>query len=254
MDTTNSRGIKNIVNYLQGSRMKGMKALSFRLWSIALSKQYNIKKHLKINRILHKTENNLSYPFTLSKKFSTQATFSMVPRIHELAPTNVQLNPFYITGFVDGEGSFMVALYKRPARDSKIGWGVRAQFQIVLHARDLPLLKKIQTFFGGIGSISESKVRNTVSFCVASIKEINEVIIPHFDNYKLLTQKQVDFELFKSAVGLINKGEHLTVEGLIKIAGFKASINTGSISKEFPFDVVPVIRPQAVHQLIADSY
>lgn len=108
--------------------------------------------------------------------------------------------------------------------------------------------------FWGVGSISESKVRNTVSFCVASIKEINEVVIPHFNKYKLLTQKQVDFELFKSAVELINKGEHLTIEGLIKIAGFKASINTGSIPKEFTFDVIPVVRPQAVHKLIANSY
>ena len=82
---------------------------------------------------------------------------------------------------------------------------MRAQFQIVLHTRDLPLLEKIQTFFGGIGSISKSKVRNIVSFCVASIKEINEVIISHFDKYKLLTQKQVDFELFKQVVELMNR-------------------------------------------------
>lgn len=68
------------------------------------------------------------------------------------------------------------------------------------------------------GSISESKGRNTVSFCVSSIKEINEVIIPHFDKYKLLTQKQVDFELFKQVVELINSKQHLTTEGLIKIA------------------------------------
>jgi len=44
------------------------------------------------------------------------------------------------------------------------------------------------------------------------------------------------------------------MEGLIKIAGLKASINTGSISEEFPFEVIPVIRPKAVHRLIEDSY
>lgn len=114
---------------------------------------------------------------------------------------------------------------------------MRAQFQIVLHCRDLPLLEKIQTFFGGVGTISRSKVRNTASFCVSSIKEINNVIIPHFDKYKLLTKKQIDFELFKSVVELINKGEHLTNEGLIKIIAFKASINTGLIPKEFTSDM-----------------
>ena len=83
----------------------------------------------------------------------------------------------------------------------------------------------------------KSKVRNTASFCVSSIKEINNVIIPHFDKYKLLTKKQIDFELFKSVVELINKGEHLTNEGLIKIIAFKASINTGLIPKEFTSDM-----------------
>ena len=93
-----------------------------------------------------RTESKLSYPFTWSRKFSTQAIFSKIsqdsPRI------NVQLNPFYVSGFADAEASFIVTGFKRPARDSKIGWGVRAQFQIVLHCRDLPLLEKIQTFFG----------------------------------------------------------------------------------------------------------
>lgn len=191
LNTTNSRGILNIKNYLQGT-MKGMKALSLRLWSRALSKKYYEKKHVKIQRVLHKTENKLTYPFTLSKKFSTQTATNSIIKRNSLNMA-VKLNPYYITGFADGEGSFIVTLYKRPARDSKIGWGVRAQFQIVLHTRDLPLLKKIPTFFGGIGSISQSKVRNTASFCVASIKEINVVIIPHFDKSKLVTQKQVDF-------------------------------------------------------------
>lgn len=135
LDTTNSRGIKNIVNYFQGT-FKGMKALSFRLWSRALSKQYNVKNHLKIQRILQRVENKLSYPFILSKKFSTQATFSIVSS--DSRSLNVQLNPYYLTGFVDGEGCFIVSIYKRSAKDSKTGWGVRAQFQMVLHKRDLP--------------------------------------------------------------------------------------------------------------------
>lgn len=58
------------------------------------------------------------------------------------------------------------------------------------------------------------------------------MIIPHFNNYTLLTQKRADFELFKLVIELINRKEHLTSEGIEKIISIKASINRG-LSKEF---------------------
>jgi hypothetical protein len=43
------------------------------------------------------------------------------------------------------------------------------------------------------------------AFRVTSPKQILEKIIPHFDNYKLITQKQADYFLFKEIVDLIKK-------------------------------------------------
>lgn len=127
LDTTNSRGIQNIINYLQG-KMKGMKSLSFKLWRRASIRKDNLKKISKIQTILHRTESNLNYPFTLKRKFSSTAAFSSLYRDYG----NIPLNPFYITGFCDAESSFIISLSKRP--DSRVGWSVRAHFQIVLHS------------------------------------------------------------------------------------------------------------------------
>lgn len=72
------------------------------------------------------------------------------------------------------------------------------------------------------------------------------LIIDHLCKYPLTTQKKVDFELFKQAVDLIIKKEHLTKEGLINIINIKASMNFGVISDsmlaEFP-DIKPIERP-----------
>jgi hypothetical protein len=57
-----------------------------------------------------------------------------------------KLNPYYITGFVDGEGSFIITV--NPNSRLKTGYRVRATFSIGLHERDLPLLKLIQNYFG----------------------------------------------------------------------------------------------------------
>ena len=48
---------------------------------------------------------------------------------------------------------------------------------------------------------------------------------PLFDKYPLLSQKKGDFLLFKKAFNIILNKEHLTEDGLRKIAAIKASIN-----------------------------
>ena len=82
-------------------------------------------------------------------------------------------------------------------------------------------------------------------YIVASVKDLIEVIIPHFDRYPLITEKQADYLLFREAVGLVSKKVHLTIEGINTIAGIRASLNKGltpALKEAFP-NYVPVYRP-----------
>lgn len=56
---------------------------------------------------------------------------------------------------------------------------------------------------------------------------MTNIIIPHFEKYPLISQKQSDYIIFKNIIELINKDEHLTKDGLIKIINLKASLNWG---------------------------
>jgi LAGLIDADG endonuclease len=78
----------------------------------------------------------------------------------------------------------------------KLGWQCRAKFQITLHGKDKLLLLKIQEFFNGIGSIQSNK-NGILDFIVTDLEEISTIIIPHFLNYSLLTQKAADFYCLK---------------------------------------------------------
>lgn len=107
------------------------------------------------------------------------------------------------------------------------------------------MLKQIHSFFG-VGAISLDNKRNAVAFRVGSTSDFNNVIIPHFDKYPLLTQKHADFILFKSALELMSKKEHLTGDGLQKIVAIKASMNKGlsdELKLAFP-GITPVERPE----------
>jgi hypothetical protein len=64
-------------------------------------------------------------------------------------------------------------------------------FSIELHIKDLPLLKEVQSYFGvGKLHIRVREKRKTVIYSVQSIKDLNNIIIPHFIKYPLLTQKK----------------------------------------------------------------
>ena len=155
--------------------------------------------------------------------------------------SNNRLNPWFVTGLADSEGTFTIMI--DPNQKRTLGWRVQAKFQIGLHKRDLDLLLQLQQFFGGIGSIGKSE--NMVFYSVSSVKDLTQTIIPHFLNYSLLTQKASDFLLFKAIVDLINNKVHLTIEGLNQIINIKASMNIGlsQIVKSNFSQIVPVNRP-----------
>nr|QID42295.1 LAGLIDADG endonuclease [Fusarium culmorum]CDL73555.1 Group I intron-encoded double motif LAGLIDADG homing endonuclease n2 TaxOphiostoma minus RepIDG3DRG9_9PEZI [Fusarium culmorum CS7071]QID42353.1 LAGLIDADG endonuclease [Fusarium culmorum]QID42412.1 LAGLIDADG endonuclease [Fusarium culmorum]QID42469.1 LAGLIDADG endonuclease [Fusarium culmorum] len=182
--------------------------------------------------------------------------FSNTPSINfslsdRASRSNFKLNPFWVAGFVDGEGCFSVIISK--SNSLKVGWRVRVYFYIGLHVKDRALLESIQNFFG-VGNIY-SATESLVRYQVNSFKDI-KVIIDFFDKYKLITNKGADFFLFKEVYTLMLNKEHLTLQGLHKIVAIHAAINWGltdQLKAAFP-DIVPVLRPKVQFLNIPDPY
>lgn len=151
-----------------------------------------------------------------------------------------KLAPYFITGFSDAESSFSASIVKKS--DRKLSHLVQLYYIINLHKKDLALLYRIQSFFG-VGDVSQRG--EIVTYRVTKIKDLTNVIIPHFIKYPLITQKQADFLLFKMIIKLMNQKEHLSIEGLHKIVSIRTSMNKG-LSEElvtsFP-SITPVERP-----------
>ncbi len=84
------------------------------------------------------------------------------------------------------------------------------------------------------------------------------MIVAHFDKHPLISKKRAEYELFKLAVGYIQQGLHLRMEGLIKIINIKASFNKGlpdELKAAFSSSgIVPVARPLVQNQPIPDPY
>ena len=156
------------------------------------------------------------------------------------SPDLPSLHPWFITGFTDAEGCFMINILKEPKM--KVGWRVQPVFQIGLHVKDENLLKEIKVFFEDQGFFTKLN-NNSLIYRIYSI-EMLEKVINHFENYPLQTKKRADFELFKSVVMLVKSKKHLSIEGLHEIVNHRASLNNGltSLLKESFPKYCPVAR------------
>jgi len=149
----------------------------------------------------------------------------------------------------------MITIYNNVNRNNI---RVMARFKIGLNVRDLPLLIKIQEFFGGIGRLTFDKYSNAWIYSVDKRTDLLKVIIPHFIKYPLLTQKAADFKLFVQIVQLMNEGAHLNQTGASfqQIVNIKASLNNGNsdfIKSKFPL-INPVKRETIETTSIPDPH
>lgn len=156
----------------------------------------------------------------------------------------------FISGFIDGEGSFGIQVSKYET--NLVGWSVKLFFHIVIHKKDQVLLENIQKSLG-IGKIYALR-KDYIHYSINNMSDL-KVLIDHLECYPLMTQKFGDYGIFKQVYNLVLNKEHLTLEGLRKIIALKASFNLGLSEKlklDFP-DVIPVARPLVPAPLIKDA-
>jgi len=127
----------------------------------------------------------------------------------------------WIAGFVDGEGCFHVAINKQP--EMTLGWQVLPEFRVVQHQRDEQILHRIRSVFD-CGQVVVNN-GNRKEFRVRGLENLNK-IVKFFQQHPLQTKKHKDFETFATIIEMMNVREHLTFEGLEKIARLTATMNT----------------------------
>ena len=129
---------------------------------------------------------------------------------------------WYISGFVDGEGSFNVSLRKK--NDYRIGWQVVLSFNVSQRERQILALMKRHFRCG----IIKQRKDGLHSYDVTNPKAIQERIIPFFEkHYFLSANKKKNFTIFKNIVNLMAEKKHLEKNGFNKILKLRSILNQG---------------------------
>jgi LAGLIDADG endonuclease len=133
----------------------------------------------------------------------------------------------YISGFVDGEGSFHVAIQRNPS--TSLNWQLVPEFRVSQDVSRRRVLDRIEGRLG-CGSIRENHrgtKDTTLVFVVRRRLDLVERVIPFFEQNPLLSCKQEELATFADIVRQMAAGEHLTVDGFRRLAGLALTMNGG---------------------------
>jgi hypothetical protein len=158
----------------------------------------------------------------LSEKF--KETFpNMIPVVRPKVDISEIKDVYWLVGFVEGEGSFMVIFQESKSKKTTDNIGLR--FVITQHSKDSVLLDNISNYLG-CGKCYSS--RNEVNLTVSTFSDINK-IISLFNKYPLLGTKKEDYLDFCKVAELIKSKNHLTKQGIENIKRIKSNMNSKRI-------------------------
>ena len=136
----------------------------------------------------------------------------------------MKLHAEWITGFVDGEGYFYVGINANV--EMTVGFQVLPEFTVVQHERDVQVLHALKAYFGcGVVRVNHG---DRMGYRVRNADHLREIIAPFFMKYPLKTTKNVDFRKFRQVLLKMEKGTHLTSEGVEEIRQIASQMNRGS--------------------------
>ena len=201
------------------------KAIDFDLWSKVIQIILN-KEHLNKSGF----ETILTYYASLNIGVSKKV-FNYYPNIMPVKRGKVKLplnlNPYWVSGFVSGGGGFSIIV--RPSKSYILKQQVSCRFHIAQHIRDIELMKLFSNFFNCGTVYVRSNSSQRCDFVVQDIDLLLYKIIPHFDLYPIFNLKFKDYICFKQALDIIKSKQHLIPEGLDKIKTLVLEMNSNRL-------------------------
>lgn len=145
------------------------------------------------------------------------------------------INPWYITGFTEGEGTFHIAIYF----DKQTRYGIKLipEFHVNQSYLRIETLRTIKNYFN-CGYIKENHAKNandtTYVYVVRNRNDLIKKIIPFFEQYALISRKNETFRIFKKIVEEMREGIHKNKNGIRKLIHLAYQMNEKGKNRRIP--------------------
>lgn len=177
----------------------------------------------KLNKIVNI---KASINWGISNKLKSQLKFLKIEPVKRPVINTLYIpDPNWISGFVSGDGCFLVNLTKA---STKLKEQVQLSFRVTQHQRDIKLKQELVNYLK-VGKLYPYKNKPVVYLEVFNLSDIINIIKPFFEKYTLLGVKQLNFLDWCKVLKLIEEGSHLTKEGKDIIREINSKMATGRI-------------------------
>jgi hypothetical protein len=210
-EVSSLKGLKIVRNHFENFPLQTTKIIHFQLWCKVMDIIEN-KEHFTRKGFLTILSIKSVFPKGISDKIKElYCNINLYDKPIFKSDSNL-LNPYWIAGFVQADGSFGLNYSK--ATNNALGYTCRPQFRISQHKRDLIVLERIIKVLKCAYLIKPHVNRNEYTISVGNIKDLSEIIIPFFNKYYLYGAKLLDFKDFCKGIFIMKSKGHLKIQGL----------------------------------------
>jgi LAGLIDADG endonuclease len=143
---------------------------------------------------------------------------------------------WWLAGFVEGEGSVCISV-KRHAT-ARFGYFVQPEFFLYQHRNRRRLLEMAAEEFGSGTIFPKPGNPDVLVLKIGDRRVLRDSVVPFLRRYVRFSARVADYEIFATAVDLVNQGAHQTVDGIVELVGLAYTINGHGKNRRVPQGVV----------------
>lgn len=123
----------------------------------------------------------------------------ILPPVVLFDKNNLNLSPWWIIGFIIGEGSFTYATKKSTSDKNKQRIAYRLIFAIAQDKRDVHILEAINAYLAYIGFVTTDKLGMSY-FKIESLNVIFHFLLPFLNEYPLIAYKRLQYDIWMEII------------------------------------------------------
>lgn len=206
-------GLKIVREHFETYPLQTSKQVHFLLWCKVMDILKESKVNPKSEELFHKILSiKAAFPRGLNENIKVIYP-DIIPEQLPLKIINDPLDPYWIAGFVNGDGSFMLHKNKKQNKSGGFSYILRHTFSVTQHIKDVELLHRIKDTLGCGKVIPPYSARERTDLRVTLLADIKDKILPFFKEYQIYGTKRLDFYDFCKGIEIMSTKSHLTPGG-----------------------------------------
>lgn len=131
---------------------------------------------------------------------------------------------WFLAGFIEGEGALCVGIKRHPT--ARFGYYVDPAFFLYQHVSGRQVLERARAIFGSGYIYPKSGNLNVLVYTISDGRCLREKVVPFFERYvSPFSCKRETFERFREILAMMNRKEHLTPDGFIRVVERSYAMN-----------------------------